>query len=185
VKLWRAGGPPSDAELAAAETCVGMRFLEVRPAEGDGPPEIRKTRAGVELDLDGIAPGYAVDQIGARLAALGSAGHLVELGGEVRAWGLRSDGEPWRVALHPAGLDRREARVIELSAGMALATSTIRPGGGAIDPRTGRRVERSEQSATVLAESCAEADAWAVAAVVLGLDPDDRGLVTPEALPKR
>ena len=182
VKLWRSGAVPAADEIAAARGRVGMRFLEVREAAGERPAAIRKLIEGVELDLDGIAPGYAVDRIGERLVALGSTSHLVELGGEVRAWGVRPDDTPWRVAVRSADAPAGATRVVDLASGQALATSTIRPASGAIDPRSGQSVERRIRSATVLAESCGEADAWAVAALVLGLEADDRGLVTPRLL---
>lgn len=183
VRLWRRDSPPTAADLAVARGRVGMRFVEVRAAEDGRPAAIMKTVAGVELDLDGIAPGHAVDRIGARLTALGSSGHLVELGGEVRAWGTRPNGTAWRVAVRSVDSGRGAPRVVELAPGQALATSTLRPGGGAIDPRSGHPVQRAARSVTVLAESCAEADAWAVAAVVLDLEADDRGLVSGPSAP--
>ena len=183
VRLWRSRRPPTDDTIAAALGRVGMPFVEVRPAQDGRPTAIKKTVTGVELDLDGIAPGYAVDRIGEHLVSLGSRAHLVELGGEVRAWGVRSDGTLWRVAMRPTETGQGDPRIVALAAGQALATSTIRAGGGAIDPRTGRIVTQADRSATVMAESCAEADAWAVAALVLDLESDDQGLVAvPEAL---
>jgi thiamine biosynthesis lipoprotein len=175
VRLWRESSPPDPAAIAAARDRVGMRFVETRSA--DGRFAARKTRAGIEIDLAGIAPGYAVDAIGARLVELGSDAHLVELGGEVRAWGRHPEGRPWRVLL--AVPHEKTPRGFELEPGVALATSTIRPGGGAIDPRTGRRAEAVDgRAATVRAGSATEADAWAVAAIVLEIEPDERGLVT-------
>jgi FAD:protein FMN transferase len=181
VRLWRSATPPDPAAIAAARDRVGMAFVETRSA--DGRFVARKTRDGVEIDLAGIAPGYAVDVIGARLVELGSDAHLVELGGEVRAWGRHPEGRPWRVRLTVA--NGKEPRAFDVEPGVALATSTIRPGGGAIDPRTGRRAEAIHgRATTVLAESAAEADAWAVAAIVLELEPDERGIVTVPA-PRR
>jgi len=143
---------------AAAGTVVGMHLVEIR----EQPPALRKGRDGVALDLGGIGPGYAVDAIGERLVALGSKNHLVELGGEVRAWGAPPSGGRWRVAV------RGTRDVWELAPGEAVATSTARPGRSPVDPRTGRVVTPRTPSATVRAATCAEADARAVAALVLG-----------------
>lgn len=145
---------------AAAGTVAGMHLVEMRTR----PPALRKARAGVALDLGGIGPGYAVDAIGERLVALGSANHLVELGGEVRAWGAPPSGGRWRVAI------RGPDEVWELAPGEAVATSTARPGRSPVDPRTGRVVTPPAPSATVRAATCAEADARAVATLV-GLGP--------------
>lgn len=143
---------------ATTGSVAGMHLLEIR----DQPPALRKARDHVRLDLGGIGPGYAVDAIGERIATLGSTDHLVELGGEVRAWGTRGVGVPWRVAL------RHDSAVIDLAPGEAVATSTARPGRSPVDPRTGRVVAPAEPVATIRAATCAEADARAVAALVLG-----------------
>ena len=145
-------------DITSGERRIGrMRDLEVRST----PPALRKNGAGLVLDLGGIGPGYAVDEIGVQLRVLGSTDHLVELGGEVRAWGSRPDGRPWQVAL------RDSASVVDLANGEALATSTARPGKSPLDPRTGRVVEACASSMTVRAATCAEADAHAVAKLVL------------------
>ena len=143
---------------AAAGAVAGMRVVEIR----EQPPALLKTRDGVVIDLGGIGPGYAVDAIGTRLATLGSANHLVELGGEVRAWGAPPAGGRWRVAI------RGTRDVWELAPGEAVATSTARPGRSPVDPRTGRVIVPRSPSATVRAATCAEADARAVAALVTG-----------------
>lgn len=135
----------------------GMQYLSTRVA----PPALKKTIATLLLDLGGIGPGYAVDKLGGRLQELGSSSHLVELGGEVRAWGERVAGEPWRVVLRHTG------QSISLTAGEALATSTARPGHSPVDPRTGRVVAPALPVATARAATCAEADARAVATLVL------------------
>lgn len=137
------------------------------------PPALRKDAAGLTLDLGGIGPGYAVDAIGGRLLALGSTAHLVELGGEVRAWGAPAPGRPWRVHVRGSA-----ARSLNLAAGSALGTATCRPGRSPLDPRTGLPCAGPARSITVGAASCAVADAWAVAAVVLGIEPEADGLVT-------
>ena len=183
VRLWSGGTrEPSDAAIAEARACVGMRLLETRPPTAEDGPALRKTRGGVAIDVSGIAPGYAVDCIGERLMELGSAAHLVELGGEVRAWGQPSEGRPWRVWLRAAEAGDGKSREIDLGDGVAVATSTCRPGRSPIDPRRGRPVgsSTSGRSATVRAASCATADAWAVAAIVLGRQPDADGIITQE-----
>jgi thiamine biosynthesis lipoprotein len=145
---------------------VGMQHVVSRRS----PAALRKDVDGIALDLGGIGPGYAVDAIGSRLGELGSTGHLVELGGEVRAWGRRPDGTAWRVALGAGG------RVIDLADGTAIATSSAKPGRSPIDPRTGR-VVTDASTATARSSSCAVADAWAVAAVVLGIPPGPDGTI--------
>ena len=184
VRLWSGRAlEPSAIAIAEARGCVGMRLVESRPATAEAGAALRKSRAGVEIDLSGIAPGYAVDCIGERLLELGSPAHLVELGGEVRAWGQPAEDRPWRVRLRDVDAGHGQPQEIVLADGMAFATSTCRTGRSPIDPRTGRPVAatssvRSGCTATVRAANCATADAWAVAAVVLELEPDRDGTIT-------
>ncbi len=167
VRLWQGGGEPTEAAITAARSRVGMHLVESRPATGDRPAALRKLRAGVELDLAGIGPGYGVDCLGERLATLGSRGHLVELGGEARAWGTRADGTPWQLALPlEAGGPRA------LPPGRAVAFATGRPGRPAIAPRTGRPAGVAVRASCAEAGSCAEADARAVA-VAVGWSPPE------------
>jgi len=187
VRLW-AGGVPAAAVIAETRGCVGMRLVESRPATAEADAALRKVLAGVEIDLSGIAPGYAVDRVGERLLELGSPAHLVELGGEVRAWGQPAEGRPWRVRLGDSAAGHGQPQEIDLADGMAVAASTCRPGRSPIDPRTGRPVAvassgRSNRSATVRASDCAMADAWAVAAIVLGLESDADGTITAPSMP--
>lgn len=167
VRLWREERQPTDEELSVARSFVGMEFVESRAPEAARPAALRKMRTGVTIDLGGIGPGYAVDAIGERLAALGSRGHLVELGGEARAWGKAAGDRPWRVAVRSAGGDARPA-VVELVPGEAIAFATRRPGRSPVDPRTGTPPAGGESTFMARAGSCAVADALAVARAVTG-----------------
>lgn len=174
VRLLREGVEPHPARLAESRSRVGMQLVETIPASDGGTTSIRKLVDGVDLDLGGIGPGYAVDRIGERLVELGSANHLVELGGEVRAWGSRAAGQPWRVRLRG---EQRSDRMIEIHAGTALATASIATGRTIVDPRAARAIPGPARSITVQADTCARADAWAVAAVILDLERDADGIV--------
>lgn len=177
--------PPAPAEIETARARVGSGLFSVARAR-DGHAVLRRSIAGLELDLSGIAKGYAVDRVSEALGRLGSTEHLVEIGGEIRA-----EGE-WRVGvLDPSGgVPGRVHRSFPVR-NLALATSggylDFRPAGGArywthiLDPRAGRPVERRTGSVTVLADSCLEADAWATALFVQGPDEglelaEDQGL---------
>ena len=181
--LVRAWGFGAGADAAAAEPSaetitellrdVGFGRLELRAS----PPAMRKSSARLAIDLDGIAPGWAVDRIVERLEALGIHDYLVELGGEVRARGLNAEGRRWRIAVEaPAAGERRAYAVIELD-GVGVSTSgdyrDYREVDGrrishTIDPRTGSPVTHGLASVTVVHESVAAADAWATALMVLG-----------------
>lgn len=164
---------PTPAELERLGDTVGHRRLDARRH----PPALRKSVATLQIDLDGIAPGLAVDLIAARLEAHGVRDYLVELGGEVRARGRSPAGRPWRVAVEtPLEGQRRPYTVVELD-DLGVSTSgdyrDFRDVAGlrlshTIDPRTAYPVTHGLASVTVLHPSAASADAWATALMVLG-----------------
>jgi len=170
---------PTDAELDALLASVGYGKLELR----ESPPALRKSDPRLRIDLDGIAPGYVVDRIAARLEALGVTDFLVELGGEVRALGLNAAGRRWRVAVEaPVPGERRPYALVELD-GVGVSTSgdyrDFREVDGrrlshTIDPRTGRPVAHRLASVSVVHASVASADAWATALMVLGPEEGTR-----------
>ena len=163
---------PEAVEAARARVGSGLVTVE-RPA---GQPALRRQVPGVELDLSGIAKGYAVDRVSDALSELGFADHLVEVGGEIQARG------EWTVGIQDptGGLSTTVHRSFPVR-DLGMATSggyrDFREAAGEeegrfwthiLDPRGGRPVERRAGSVTVLAESCLEADAWATALYVLG-----------------
>ena len=137
---------------------------------------LRRSSA-VWLDLSGIAKGYGVDCLADVLDAFGVRDYLVSIDGEVRASGRKADGSSWIIGLEAPVRDRRElVHTIEIS-DMALATSGDYRHwrefersliSHTIDPRTGRPLRNGMAAVTVIASSCAAADAWATALLVLG-----------------
>jgi thiamine biosynthesis lipoprotein len=164
---------PSEAQIQDARTLVGPGMLELRAS----PREARKHAPGVRLDLDGIAPGYAVDRISRELAALGFDNHIVEIGGEVRCRGRAPGGRPWRVAVERPQAGARIAQIIVALDGLGISSSgdyrDYRLVDGkrishTIDPRNGRPVEHELASVSVVHDSVMMADAYATALMVLG-----------------
>jgi len=164
---------PGTDEIDRLRANVGFARLEL-VADGHS---LRKTVPGLQLDVNGIAPGYAVDLIAERFDALGVEDYLVELGGEVRAHGRSPRGRPWRVAVEaPMSGERRPYALVELD-GVAVSTSgdyrDFREVNGrrlshTIDPRTGAPVTHALASVSVVHWSAAFADAYATALMVLG-----------------
>lgn len=148
--------------------------------EGD---RVLKKQAGVMLDGGAIAKGYGVDVVADYLAQQGVRNYLVEIGGEVVAKGLNPRGTGWRVGVDEPVDDQtlahREFQMIIEISGQALATSGNyrnfyfegdQKYAHTIDPRTGYPVQHSLLSASIIAPTCMEADAYATACMVLGLE---------------
>ena len=179
VAMWGfgpAGEPehmPDDAQLNAVRERVGYRNLQAR-AES---PALRKQIGELTIDLNSVAPGYAVDLLMQRLASLGVQHCMVDIGGEIRARGLNHQRQPWRVAVEkPRDGDPEPYLVVQLD-DVAVATSgeyrhtLVRDGrrySHTIDPRSGRPVDHDLASVVVISATALEADGWATAFNVLG-----------------
>lgn len=138
--------------------------------------QVRKS-APIALDLNGIAKGYGVDRLADTLRGHGITNALVGIDGEMRALGLRPDGQPWAIAVEAPDCERRTPHSILALQDAAVATSGDyrhwvevqgRRLSHTMDPRHGRPLLASPASVTVVARTCAEADAWATALMVLG-----------------
>jgi thiamine biosynthesis lipoprotein len=182
LRLWNFGPGregvdriPSDAEIEAAKQQVGFEKIDLRRE----PSEVRKQQADLEIDLSAVAKGFAVDEIEDLLLSHAVVDYMVEIGGEVQTGGLNDRGEPWNIAIEaPIAEIRQIHRVVPLTK-MGMATSGDYRNffeiegqrySHIIDPRTGRPVSHNLVSVTVLHPSCAIADAWATALLVLGPD---------------
>ena len=135
------------------------------------------------LDFSAIAKGYGVDRAAEVLRGKGIKDFMVEIGGEVVTEGLNEKGEPWRIGINKPDDDSTSTNtelqdIIELS-GKAIATSGnyrnyyIKDGrkiAHTINPKTGYPAQQDILSSTVMAPTCAEADAFATAFMVLGME---------------
>lgn len=182
VNLWSFGWQarpdsiPDDAAIQDALALVGHHTLEVR----SDPPALRKINPRASIDLASVAKGYAVDQVAKGLEAASVQTYLVDIGGELRAAGRKPDGnggQPWKVGIEkPVAVQRTVQRILHLAdSGMATSGSYrnyfeqdgVRYS-HLLDPRTGRPITHRLVSVSVLHASCAVADAWATALMVLG-----------------
>lgn len=166
--LWRqarsAGVLPTPADLDAARALVNWRALHLNGLLS----AVRLDRAGMRLDLGGVAKGYILGQAMATLRSHGISSALLEAGGDI-VLGDPPPGRPgWDV----------EVRGMEAGplANVAVATSGtteqyLEIGGvryaHIIDPRTGLGLTTSHL-ASVIGPDPAVADALATAMVVLG-----------------
>lgn len=113
-----------------------------------------RLRRRVDLSLDGIAKGYAVDRAVDALRARAVRAGSVNAGGDLRLFG--DEPQPIHVR-HPAS----PGTLLSIGAAneAAVATSAAYFGGSTlVDPRT-RRAVPTEWSATVIAQDCVTADA--------------------------
>lgn len=176
VRAWGFGSAAADPQsIRAAMKALRRPAYEVLEMNST---RVRKT-APLSLDLNGIAKGYGVDRLAEVLSAHGLRGALVGIDGEMRAMGLRPDGSPWTIAVEAPDRDCRAPHSILTLQNAAVATSgdyrhwvTVqgRHLSHTMDPRRGAPLLTSAASVTVIAPTCAQADAWATALMVMGVD---------------
>ncbi|MDP2770869.1 MAG: FAD:protein FMN transferase [Giesbergeria sp.] len=178
VDAWGFGAVRDAPDAAAINTVRKAVPCPMREGlELDRPAGRARKRAPLQLDLCGIAKGYAVDRMAAVLQLHGVRHALATLDGELRAVGSQASGAPWAVALESPEVGRRAVRgVIELE-DMAVATSGdyrhyMEVGDARLahtmDARRAAPVNNAVASVTVLGRTCMEADAWATALLVAG-----------------
>ena len=170
--------PVPDREVDSLRALVGYRRLELTTDS-----VLHKEDARISIDCGAIAKGYGVDRVARLLRERGVRNFMVEIGGEVVTKGRNPQtARPWQIGVSRPDETRQgegEVQTVLSLENAALATSGnyhnfyIRDGrkyAHTIDPRTGRPVQHSLLSATVMAHDCATADAYATAFMVLGLD---------------
>lgn len=164
-------------DVAALLKITGFRKIKL------SDDRIIKENPAMMLDASAIAKGQASDVIGQLLDAHGCRNYMVEIGGEVVCKGVNPKGGKWRIGIDkpvddPAN-ESQELQTIVAISGVGLATSGnyrqfyYREGkkvAHTIDPRSGYPVDHQLLSATVIAPTCMQADAYATAFMVLGKD---------------
>ncbi|TFH48982.1 MAG: FAD:protein FMN transferase, partial [Methanothrix sp.] len=138
-----------------------------------------QTLEGTRIDLGGIAKGYAADRAAEVMRKNGINTGLINAGGDIIAFGDRI----WHIGIkHPRKPGTFATIPIK---NRAIATSGdyerffIEDGRRychILDPATGRPADRYI-SATIIADRCADADAWATALFVKGLDSLEKVLI--------
>ncbi len=145
-----------------------------------------KSDPRIQIDLNSIAKGYTVDRLAEIISDMGAKNYMVEIGGEIRLQGRNPKGEAWKVGIEQPFdgnvmvgefLEQRVA-IADTLAMRAVATSGnyrrfyINDEGDkivhVINPITGTSAQSSLLSVTVLAPTCALADAYATMLLAAG-----------------
>jgi thiamine biosynthesis lipoprotein len=176
--------PPLDVPLRAVPGWRTVRF--------DPEAHTVQLPTDVELDLGATGKGLASDRAATAAAAAAGCGVLVSIGGDIAVAGPVPDGG-WDIRItddHAVGPDA-DGPVVSLSSGGLATSSTVvrRWNRGQItahhiiDPRTGRPADPWWRTASVVASTCARANAASTAAIVLG--PSAPDWLSERGLPAR
>ncbi len=175
INLWRRAGRtrrlPDRQEIARAVGETGWEHFELLENGA------RKHIDTAAIDLGGIAKGYGIDQAAKAMTEAGAKGGLVNVGGDVRGFGWRPHGKPWRVGVRDP-FDKGSMLTVLAIRDSAVCTSGNYERGFTFegkryshitDPRTGWAADMTP-SVTAVAPTGAVADAWATALSVLGVE---------------
>lgn len=180
VNAWgfgfKASPPPTRKAINDLKNIVGYQKIRLKAGK------IVKDNPRVMLDCSGIAKGYGADVVAAYLKKQGVKNYIVEIGGEIVSAGINEKRLPWKIGVtkpvdDSVSVDQELQTVLNVT-DKAMATSgnyrnfyykNGKKLAHTIDPKTGYPVQHSILSATVLADHCATADAYATAFMVMGL----------------
>lgn len=183
VNAWgfgfKQGKFPTDAQVDSLRGIVGFHHISLTSDSLVVRDDVR-----VMIDCGAIAKGYGVDRVAKLLRDHGVINYMVEIGGEVITKGRNPEGNhPWQIGISRP-VANADASAQPLQTVLSLENAALATSGNyrnfyvhngkkyahTIDPRTGRPVQHSLLSATVIAPDCATADAYATSFMVLGLD---------------
>ena len=181
VNAWgfgfKSGEKPAARQVDSLRQIIGYQKISVDNGK------IRKQDPRMMLDCSAIAKGYGTDVVADFLRQRGVKNFMVEIGGEIVTCGVNKERLPWKVGVIKPVDDSlsvaHEVQTILNVTDIAMATSgnyrNFYYQGGrkfahTIDPKTGYPVQHNILSATVLAKTCAQADAYATSFMVMGLD---------------
>lgn len=173
--LWRQArrqnALPDADRIAVARALVGHTKLELDETRRT----VRLRQPGMQLDLGGIAKGFAADEAVAALATRGIPRVLVAAGGDIVAADPPPGAEGWRIAIAPVDAADREPGYLSLrhaAVSTSGDTEQFLVVGGVrrshiYDPRTGQSLT-GRSSVTVVAPTGTMSDALATAVSVMG-----------------
>ncbi|WP_295936036.1 FAD:protein FMN transferase [uncultured Alistipes sp.] len=190
VEAWGFAGKEAsnDPDIDSLLEFVGRE--KVRIVDG----RLVKDDPRVQLDFNSIAKGYTVDLLAELVESYGARNYIVDIGGEVRCKGVNREGKPWRIGIETpfdgnmSNGEFLQKRITLTDGGLATSGNYRRfyldANGNkvahTIDPRTGRSAVSRLLSVTVVAPTCAEADALGTMFLAMGADD---ALATARSMP--
>lgn len=171
----------TDQIIDSLRNYTGFSTLTLE-TDSSGAPIVTKLHPQTQFDFNAIAQGYVVDLIAEFFNKQGIHRYLIDVGGEVIASGKKPNGDPWVVGIERPAENKYSAPEVETSitlTDMAVVTSgnyrKYYENNGVkyshtINPATGRPVEHSLLSVTVIDRYAWRADALCTMFMVMGLE---------------
>jgi len=137
-----------------------------------------KLAAGMQMDLGGIAKGYAGDELSRLLKQRGVHSAMLSLGGNIHVIGGKLDGSAWRIGVK-SPMDDSLIGVLSVRDRCVITSGAYeryfmdenqRRYGHIIDPDTGYPADNGVLSVTVVGTEGAKCDALSTALFVMGVN---------------
>ncbi len=176
-RIWKFDGTmtamPSEEAIKNSVAKVGYQNIILNEKEST----LFLKNKGMKIGLGGIGQGYIADKIKALLIQNGCQSGIVNVSGDIFAWGKQPDGNPWTVAIvNPMNKNKvfatfpLEDSAVETSGSYEkFVTFNGKRYSHIIDPRTGYPAS-GIVSVSVFAKTTELADALATGIFVLGVD---------------
>ena len=180
VNLWGFGFTSNRPEINPKKIDSLLQFVGMDKIRIVGD-KVVKDLPGVMLDVNAIAKGYSVDVVAGFLKGKGCRNYLVDIGGEIAAQGVNAHGNVWIIGIdkpvdNAAYGESLQAKLRLNNRAMATSGNYRRffeidgvKYGHTIDVKTGYPVNTNLLSATIVADDCITADAWATVCMASGL----------------
>lgn len=157
-----------------------LEFTGYRKVRVDGD-RLVKEDPRIMIDPNAITPGYVSDLVAELFDSAGIKNYLIEIGGELRCKGKNKEGNAWRVGVDKPIEDMADRQIQQV---FHLGNTAVATSGNyrkfyeengikyshTIDPKTGYPARSNLLSATVFADQCIYADAYATVLMVIGLE---------------
>ena len=176
-KIWKFDGSmktmPTEEAIKKSVAKIGYKNIILNPKD----QSIFLKLEGMKLGLGGIGQGYIADKVKDKLVANGCVSGIVNVSGDINAWGKQSNQKPWTVGIvNPINKNK-------VFATFPLENSSVETSGNyekyvifngiryshIIDPRTGYPAQ-GVVSVSVFSKQTEIADALATGIFVLGVE---------------
>ena len=139
--------------------------------------ELLKKDKNLTINLSAIGKGYGIDLIGKKLKILGVNNFLINIGGDILTSGFNKKKKDWVIGIENPSLKEKLIKEIVNISNKGIASSGDyknffvedgRKYSHIINPVTGKPIEHSTKSVTVINANAMNADGWATALLAMG-----------------
>lgn len=175
TELWHVndndGILPMEKEIKEAMSHVNYQYIQI---EGN---KVRLTDEKAQIDLGGIAKGYIADKLEELMKERGVTSAMINLGGNIKVVGSKTDGSSWNIGIQKPFADRNEVIGSVMIKDKTVVSSGIyeryfeydgKIYHHIIDKTTGAPSESDLEAVTIIGESSTAADALSTSCLLLG-----------------